>query len=198
KRDLLYELQERYDISIVNDYRDVAKAELGKPVYALTENGPWLPARKSDPGALAEATRIAIDRLSRLDQPFFLVVEGSQIGWGAAWNHTPRVISETLAFDRAIGHGVDFATAHPDALVVVTSDHETGGLAVRDGNRITGEVSARYTTRGRTAELVPVFATGAGAERFAGIYDNTDLHDRVLAAMSNAETPVRRSARPPF
>lgn len=195
KRDLLYELQERYGISIVQQVGDVAMAELGKPVYALTSDGPWDRAIRSDPDALGEATRIAIERLSRLDQPFFLVVEGSQIDWGAHWNHTPRVVTETLALDNAIGHAVDFAKEHDDALVVVTADHETGGLAIRGGNRITGEVKGRYTTHGHTATLVPVLATGAGAQRFSGIYDNTELHDRLLAAMTDAVTPRFRGPR---
>ncbi|MEN0063184.1 MAG: alkaline phosphatase [Myxococcota bacterium] len=196
KRDLLFELQERYGVTIVDSVRDVARADLGKPVYALTTDGPWPQASKSDPAQLAEATELALERLSRLDQPFFLVVEGSQIDWGAQWNHTPRIVSEMLAFDRAVGRAVDFATEHPDALVVVTAGHETGGIAIKDGNRITGEVTARFTTHGHTATLVPVLATGAGSERFAGIYDNTELHDRLLAAMTNAVTPNHRGVRP--
>lgn len=186
KRDLLYELHERYDATIVDEVADVAFADLGKPVYALTTEGPWPPVtRDGADDQLAQATKLAIDRLSRLDQPFFLVVEGSQIDWGARWNNTPRIVAETLAFDAAVGEGIDFADVHRDALVVVTAGHETGGLAVRDGNRITGEVVGRFTNRGHTATMVPVLATGAGSQRFAGIYDNTELHDRLLDAMTD-------------
>lgn len=74
-----------------------------------------------------------------LDGPegFFMMVEGGKIDWACHSNDAGSAIQEVLAFDRAIGLAVDFYREHPDeTIIVVTADHETGGLSL--GNRTEG------------------------------------------------------------
>jgi alkaline phosphatase len=110
------------------------------------------------------------------------MVEGSQIDWGAHDNDTEYVVEEMLDFDKAIGAVLDFARQDKNTLVIVTADHETGGMAINGGNFETGEVRAAYTTGDHTGLMVPVFAYGPGAENFGGFQENTDLFIKMLNA----------------
>jgi alkaline phosphatase len=68
-----------------------------------------------------------------LDNPkgFFMMVEGGQIDWACHNNDIATTIGEVLDFDQAIGHALDFAKKHPnETLIIVTADHETGGLSL--------------------------------------------------------------------
>jgi alkaline phosphatase len=124
---------------------------------------------------LVPATETAIKILSKNDKGFFLMVEGSQIDWGGHGNNTPYLVLEMLDFDRAIGAALKFASGNKETLIIVTADHETGGMALKDGNLTTGFVEAQYASDNHTGVPVPVFAFGPGAEHFTGIIDNTDI-----------------------
>ena len=131
---------------------------------------------------LPDATQTALNILSNNEKGFFLMVEGSQIDWGGHSNITEYIIGEMLDFDRAIGRALDFAERHGNTLVIITADHETGGMSINDGNFDKGTVNAGYTTINHTAVMVPVFAYGPGSEEFRGIYDNTDIFEKIMSA----------------
>ncbi len=124
---------------------------------------------------LPKATQTSLDILSKNQKGFFLMVEGSQIDWGGHENNIDYIINETLDFDRAVGKALEFAQNNPNTLVVVTADHETGGLGLNQGNISKGTVEAGYTTEHHTGVMVPVYAFGPGAENFTGFFDNTDF-----------------------
>jgi alkaline phosphatase len=113
-----------------------------------------------------------------LDRGFFLMIEGSQIDWGGHANDSEYIISEMLEFDRAIGEVLDFAQRDGETLVIVTADHETGGYAINNGSSM-GNIQGAFTSDYHTADLIPVFAYGPGAERFGGIYENTAIFDKM-------------------
>jgi len=83
--------------------------------------------------SLPEMTKKALEILGRDDTPFFLMVEGGRIDHACHGNDAPAALGELREFDAAIGLCEDFRRAHPDTLVIVTADHETGGLAVTTG-----------------------------------------------------------------
>ena len=86
--------------------------------------------RPNDHLSLEEFTRKGIELLHQ-PKGFFMMVEGGKIDWAAHANDTAAMIHEVIAFDRAIQTAVDFYHAHPDeTLIVVTADHETGGLTL--------------------------------------------------------------------
>jgi alkaline phosphatase len=130
---------------------------------------------------LPKGVKTALNILSQNEKGFFLMVEGSQIDWASHENNTEAIINEVLDFDRAIKVAFDFADNNPGTLVVVTADHETGGMTLNGGSFETGKVNAKYTTGGHTGVMVPVFAYGAGAKEFAGIYENTDIFNKIFS-----------------
>ncbi|APT75207.1 alkaline phosphatase [Marinitoga sp. 1137] len=88
--------------------------------------------RVSEP-MLADMTKKALEILSKDDSPFFLMVEGSQIDWEAHGNDPYGVWKEILEFENAFNVVMDFVKNNPDTLVIVTADHETGGLGLSTG-----------------------------------------------------------------
>jgi alkaline phosphatase len=80
--------------------------------------------------SLDEMTRVAIDKLSRNENGFFLMVEGSKIDWAAHANDAAAIITETLAFDKACGVAFDFAIANGETVVVVVPDHGNSGISI--------------------------------------------------------------------
>jgi alkaline phosphatase len=116
------------------------------------------------------------------DQGFFLVIESSQIDWGGHSNRGDYVISEMVEFNEAIGEVLAFAKEDGETLVIVTADHETGGLAINRGSTMDSLVMA-FTTTDHTATMIPVFAYGPGASLFGGIYENTAIYDKMKYAL---------------
>jgi len=138
---------------------------------------------------LPEATVLAISHLSQNQKGFFLMVEGSQIDWAGHSNDAKYLVGEMLDFEKVIAAALDFAEKDGNTLVVVTADHETGGYAL--GPEVPKEGQSSYSdyniidpvfaTGGHTATLIPVFAFGPGAEKFKGIYKNTEINHKMKA-----------------
>lgn len=131
---------------------------------------------------LPNSTVKAIVTLNRNTNGFFLMVEGSQIDWGAHKKNTDYVVEEMLDFDRTVGEVLKFAEADGNTLVIVTADHETGGMTINDGDIEKGEIKAKYTSFHHTGVMVPVFAYGPGSEDFCGIYENTEIFNKMKEA----------------
>ena len=131
-------------------------------------------AEEGRAGMLQEMTRKAIEVLSRDKDGFFLMVEGSMIDWGAHEKNMEYTVAEVIDMDNAISVAKAFAETNGKTLVVVTADHETGGLSLIGGNRQYHRVVGNFITSGaHTAVMVPMFSYGPGAERFSGIHENT-------------------------
>lgn len=138
---------------------------------------------------LPDAVGLAIESLSRKggDKGFFLMVEGSQIDYRCHGNDGPEAVKEVLDFDNAVKKALDFAEADGNTLVVITADHETGGMTIVDGSFADKTVELSFGTKGKsgtsvghTGTVVPLFAFGPGAERFHGIIENTDIVKLIL------------------
>lgn len=137
-------------------------------------------AEESNLGLLAEATRAAIDKLQeRGDKGFFLMVEGAKIDYAGHSRCLPGSVIEMLSFDLAVAEALKFADENGQTLVVVTADHETGGLVLLDGDEQSGRIMGAYTTDDHTPAMLPVFAYGPGADRFCGTYLNTEIARRI-------------------
>lgn len=157
---------------------DIKKVGSGKLAGLVADEHPALYPERGE--FLPESVQAAINLLKNNDKGFCLMVEGSQIDWACHANDKDATISEMLDFDRAIKVAFDYADQDPNTLVIITADHETGGMSLTGGDLSTGEVEANYGTKGHSAVMVPVFAYGAGAAEFAGIYENTDILTKVL------------------
>lgn len=129
---------------------------------------------------LPDATDVALRILQQNDKGFFLMVEGSQIDWGGHDMDTDYIVNETLDFDRAVARALAFAKNDGKTLLIVTADHETGGMSLVNRNKETGELDYRYALGDHTGIMVPVFAYGPGAEKFMGVYENTDIFKKMM------------------
>lgn len=138
---------------------------------------------------LPRATDLAIEYLSKDQDGFFLMVEGSQVDWEEHGNRGDGVIAEMLDFEKAIRVALEFARKDGNTLVIVSADHETGGLAlpakVVEGTEGYEEntISPSFSTTNHTASMTPVFAFGPGSEAFGGIYQNTGIFYKMVAAV---------------
>lgn len=117
-----------------------------------------------------------------LEDGFILVVEASHIDRGGRENDTEKIISEMIDFDKTIGAVMDFAKENGETLVLVTSDHETGGFALNVGSTDSDLIGA-FTTTEETGTLLPVFAYGPGAKIFSGLYENTAIYQKMRQAL---------------
>lgn len=171
-RNLLEELSQK-GYQIFDSIKEASGTNEG-PMAILTapKHNPRWPERGE---IVPEGTRKAIDVLKQNEEGFFLMVEGSQIDWGGHENNTSYIVQELLDFDRAVGKALESAIQDEETLVIVTSDHETGGMSIKNGDFKKGKISAKYTTGGHTGVMVPVFAFGPGAEHFTGVMKNTDI-----------------------
>ena len=145
-----------------------------KNIGYFTANGEPLPVREGRDYFLT-ATEKALKFLDKRNpNGFFLMIEGSQIDWGGHANDADYVITEMLEFEKVIAKVLDFAEKDGSTLVIVTSDHETGGFAVNPGSKL-NNIKVAFTTKSHTALMIPVFAEGPGEELFRGMYENTDI-----------------------
>ncbi len=146
--------------------------------------------RQNRQPSLAGMTEKALQILSGNPQGFVLMVEGSQIDWGGHQNDQAYMLSELIDFDKAVAVALKFRKTHPDTLILVTADHETGGYAIHNGSVKEKKVTdSAFTTRHHTATMVPVFATGTGSAAFSGIMDNTDI-GKTLIEFVNRESAI--------
>lgn len=129
------------------------------------------------------------------DKGFFLLVEGSQIDWMNHANDGRGVVMETLDFDRAIWEAIQFANKKGNTLVLVTADHESGGMSIEADSRM-NKLKYGFTTNGHTAAMIPVFAYGPGSHLFRGIYENTSIYHKMRAALGLKERLIIPSPNP--
>jgi len=130
---------------------------------------------KSPEPTLSEMTTKAIEILEREQKGFFLMVEGSQIDWACHNHDINGSIRQTLLFDETVHTAVKFAKRDGHTLVVVTADHETGGMTINAGTVDGQKLSIAWGTPDHTAVPVSIYAFGAGAEKFMGLHDNTEI-----------------------
>lgn len=126
----------------------------------------------------------AIDRLDDHKSGFFLMIEHEGTDSSSHQNHTADVRASLQSFDEAVGVALDFAAKRGDTLVIVTGDHETGGLRITETKR--GRQRLEWSTTDHTATAIPIFAYGPGAAAFAGMQDNTDVGKKLMRAVLKA------------
>jgi alkaline phosphatase len=139
---------------------------------------------------LSEMTASALGVLCSHVEGFFLMVEGGRIDHAGHDNDIGRNVLETVGFSDAVRVVTDWALGRSDTLVLVTADHETGGLKVLRNNGRGSFPTVSWSTAGHTDARVPVYAWGANARRVSGVMDNTDLFG--VCAPRDARSRTRR------
>ena len=148
---------------------------------------------------LTEMTRVALGILSQNPMGFFLMVEGGRIDHASHSNDLENVTGEMIAFEAAIGVALEYTTINDDVLLIVTADHETGGLSVGP-SPVGDNPDVFWTTFGHTGNMVPIYSEGSAGSLFSGRLDNTHVGKRLFDLLDSAKVSVsgERQASFPF
>lgn len=180
--DLAVNLKEK-GFDVVYSIEDLKKSQSVKIAGLLAKE--HMPSASEGRGnALSEMTKKAIETLSKNKKGFVLMIEGSMIDWAAHENNFDYLTSEMRDMDKAIGVALEFASANTRTLIVVTADHETGGLTLTGGNVTGHQAEAKFSGESHTAVMVPIFSYGPGAARFSGIHENTFFFKEFLELLN--------------
>ena len=120
--------------------------------------------KNSDTIHLPEVTKKALAFMTKKSRPFFLMIEGAHIDSYGHANEMKGVVQEVLEFDRAVAQAIKFVDQQKSTLLLVTADHETGGLALLQGDQQKNRIQGGFNTNDHTASLVPLFAYGPGSQ----------------------------------
>lgn len=176
RTNLLGELKDA-GFSIIEDYSKIDEQD-GKVICIDKRMDDA--AEEANLDLLADATRESIAQLQKLSKKgFFLMVEGAKIDYAGHSECLPGSILEMLSFDKAIAEALKFADSNGETLVVVSADHETGGLVILDGDEKTGRVMGLYFGNDHTPSILPVFAYGPHSDEFQGTYMNIDIPRKI-------------------
>lgn len=149
--------------------------------------------RLSEPTVyLAKACDKALNLLTNKsdENGFFLMIESAIIDGYGHNNDSEGMIEEMKEFNQTLRVLIDYVNQHPETLLVVTADHETGGTGVAYRSHEVGEkapLQLSFSTKGHTGTVVPIFAYGAGADAFGSIMKNVDIPAKIERLMSNAK-----------
>ena len=125
----------------------------------------------------------ALDIFDKKVKGFFLMIEESQVDWGGHSNDAGYIKGEMESLNDLVDMCLDYQDSHKDVLVILTADHECGGVVIHDAND--GNLDVRYTSDYHSANFVPIWATGPGAEFFDAMIDNTMIGKQLIKYIQN-------------
>lgn len=169
--------------TLVNKVEDVDGAAAPvlylPPSVALAKRGDYLPV----------TTRKAIEYLSKQSSKgFFLMVEGARIDKEEHNNNTYGFVREMLDFDKAVEEAIRFAEKDGHTLVIVSADHETGGVSLRGGDPEAGFIRVAFGSTGHTAITVPLFAYGPQSQHFRCFLENSDVSNLIMEILTGKKS----------
>lgn len=133
---------------------------------------------------LNEMTAVAIEILSKNPNGFVLMVEGSQIDFAGHNNDEERLIHETLEFDKTVEQVANWVESRSDSMLIVTADHETGGLELIKTNGMGKIPEVKWLWGSHTNVDVPIASWGLNSHAFIGrTVDNTAVYNVIRGAL---------------
>jgi alkaline phosphatase len=181
QRDLLAEMQQK-GYQVCTTWDETSKIKSGK-VFSVPSEGQLDDAAKRG-DVFSKACIHAIGLLSQEKKGFFAMFEGSRIDDFGHFNDLPRLMEEVFDFDQSIGKVMQWAEKDGETLVIILADHETGGFTLLDGDIKTGKVSGNFSTKDHSGIMVPVYAYGPRADEFSGIYENTEIFNKIVKLLN--------------
>ena len=162
--------------------------------YAVLADDNHMPVYPDRGEFLPDGVKTALETLEKDEDGFFLMVEGSQIDFACHAHDSVWMVNETVDFSNAVQVALDYARTHDNTLVVVTADHETGGLTMIDRKGQYTNVEFDYSTGSHTCLPVMIYAYGPGAELFTGWMQNNEVKARILKACNIESTAVESAS----
>jgi alkaline phosphatase len=173
------ELGQDHGYQVIRDPSSIATAEL--PLLALF---PPRPSGGNSHGPPLAATALrGIELLGEGPEGFVLLVECEITDEFGHSNDIEEVMNGMRELNDAVAAVLEATEDDGDTLVVVTADHDTGTLAVTDGDFREGRVRVQWATGDHSSQWVPLFAFGPGADRFTGVLDNTEVGQLIAGAL---------------
>ncbi|NIM78721.1 MAG: hypothetical protein GTO20_08020 [Candidatus Aminicenantes bacterium] len=129
---------------------------------------------------LREMTETALAILGKNRKGFFLMVEGGRIDHASHANNIENTVKEIIGFHAAVSYGYEWAMVRNDTFIVVTADHETGGLEALENNGKGNLPDVVWGSAGHTGKDVGIYAYGARGADIEGLIDNTDIYSVLL------------------
>lgn len=180
-----YEAFERRGYRVATTLDEVEDMHSGRLLLVAADEHLPEAAKRGD--YLATATKKALELLStdaaQRGKGFVMMIEGSQIDFASHANESQKILDEMRDFEQAVAAAMDFADRTPGTLVVVTADHETGGLTTPsnedDFTKSESGLDYKFGTHSHTAVQIPVYLYGTGAGQVVGLMENTELSQRL-------------------
>lgn len=176
KRDILAEMNDQ-GYTVCSTIDETLAAESDK-ILAILEEG-QLPLASERGDLFQKATAKALEILDKNKNGFFAMIEGSRIDDCGHSNDLSKLVEEIGDFDRTVGQVIEWAEKDGKTLVIILSDHETGGLSITDGSIQDGQVTGQFANESHSGILVPVYAYGPQSNQFSGIIENTDIFEKI-------------------
>ena len=179
------EIAKEYGYECVYSKADMDALTEGTRSFAQFPDAVWHEIPNEGMPTMTEMTLKAIDLLDDDEDGFFLMVEGAHIDKNNHANNAEGMEDALIAFDQAIAAALDYAKTRGDTMVLVTADHETGGITLEDGEYV-------YTKTGHSGVNVPLLVYGCDnfIENGEAI-PNRDVARRVACAMGDKKFPRR-------
>ncbi len=180
-RNLMSKIQQK-GYSYLPDLMALSTSKPGKKLVLLADSAtrPVLAGRGP---MLKTALEQSIRLLSGNKPGFFIMAEGAQVDYGGHDDNLPYLVTELLDLDQAIGAALRFADKDGKTLVVITADHETGGLSLLAADQAKGRVVGHFSTNDHTNIMVPVFAYGPQSDQFTGMFQNKEVFHKIIKLM---------------
>ena len=154
-----------------------------KRIVGLFDTGPLAPHSDGRNPTTTEMASKALDILDNNTGGFFLMIEESQVDWGGHANDASYIKGEMESLNDLVEMCLNYQREHPDVLVVLTADHECGGVAVHDSEN--GNLDIQFTSDYHSANFVPIWATGPGSDFFDAMMDNTMIGKQLIKYVKN-------------
>lgn len=161
---------------LVSNYREYLKQDSANKVIGTF-------SMLGSVDALAKVTAKTVALLENNPKGFFIMVESGIPDQGGHSNNPDKTVFGTLCADHAVKAAVEYAVKRGNTLVIVTADHETGGVTAGNNPEDHRNVRITYSSGNHTDQNVPVYAYGPGAHLFAGDLDNTEIPGKIATLL---------------
>lgn len=187
------ELMANNNYTYITNFQDIYNIDNSKKVIGTFSSGSFHETTNSVP-SLTEMTEVSLDRLGSSDSGFFLMIEGSNIDSYSHVNNLQSTLEEVIEFDKAVAIAKKYVDTHPDTLLIVTADHETGGLDLNGAtnkssllSKASFTSSTSTTSKPHTAAFVKVYTYGKGSKGLTSpsLIDNTYIHNYIKQGLIN-------------
>lgn len=177
------ELLQANNFTVAKTFEEALNAQADKNLLGIFDSN-YITADEEP--KLSEMTELTLSRLTN-ENGFFAMIEGSDIDSYCHQNDMENMLKELMVFEDAVKVAKDYVDQNPGTLLIVTADHETGGLNVPDGAKKADLTNGLFTSESHTGADVGLYAYGTGADKLCASekIENTDIHKFIAEELNS-------------